>query len=564
MNIFKQLYKLLCEQLGRFLFVAISSVTFSIVNGIQIINSFSDSNLASKMLFALMLQIFLSFFLTLGFEYFLKDKFVEKKNRFISLFVQAFVFVISLLLFIFCVDIDSPYFICRYYAILISLFVGSLLILSKSQSFECLIPNFINSLIVSFILCFCFVSGVMIVFWAFETLLISLDNDWYLVLLSSSSIISFFNFFVAYFTRKGDQISITKVFTVIVKKVLFSLYLILLLVLYLYLIKSLVVKQMPVGKINWFVSFATILYLFFYLSLGSYKGEKVIDFFYKYGFIPLISLVLLQCYSFGIRINAYGYTSVRYASLLYIIFSVIFIFLTVFRSGKNYRFIYVAFICLSLFAAFSPWNLMSFPVKNQISRIESILKSHGLFDEEKKTIIIPDNLGSILTNDEIIKIKDSFNEIYFNKAYLKTSPSWLNIEKDESLAENFENIFKIEDYSVISDVSDGRKQIFLYGKTLYTIDVSKYKTITKLYNHVYKNDNGNYVFKENDVIYDISGLINDIIKDPAKYNEKYKQNGELFIYSINDEVDLIIEEIDVCLDPDGTYLINFIIGYIAK
>ena len=86
MNIFKQLYKLLCEQLGRFLFVAISSVTFSIVNGIQIINSFSDSNLASKMLFALMLQIFLSFFLTLGFEYFLKDKFVEKKSLFIILF----------------------------------------------------------------------------------------------------------------------------------------------------------------------------------------------------------------------------------------------------------------------------------------------------------------------------------------------------------------------------------------------------------------------------------------------------------------------------------------------
>ena len=123
---------------------------------------------------------------------------------------------------------------------------------------------------------------------------------------------------------------------------------------------------------------------------------------------------------------------------------------------------------------------------------------------------------------------------------------------------------KIEDYSLISDVSDGRKQIFLYHKTLYDIDVSKYKTITPLMCYSCKNDNGNYVFEKNDVIYDISGLINDIIKDSAKYNEKYNQNGELFIYSINDEVDLIIEEIDVCLDPDGTYLINYIIGYIAK
>lgn len=566
MNIFLRLYKLLSSQLSRFLFIAISSVAFSIVFGIQILGNYSyDSDTIFKLLYSFTLQIFLSFFLTIKFEYFFIDKFSEKKLRFISLLTQGGLFAVSLLLFIYCIDISAPYFYCGYYSLLISLFIGALLFLSKSQGFNQLIPNLVNSLVISFILTLCFVSGVMIIFWAFDTLLVNVDDDWYFVFLEGSLVISFYNFFVAYFTRKNEQIKISKVFTVIVKRVLFTLYLILLLVLYLYLIKCLFNFKMPVGKINWFVSFATILYLFFYLTLGSFKGTKLIDCFYKFGFIVLIPLVVLQCYSFGIRINAYGYTSLRYASLLYIIFSIIFIALTVLKNGKYYRFIYVVFICLTLFAGLSPWNLNSFPIKNQISRIESIFKSHDLFDEEKNSIYIPENLEDVLTKSEINKIYDSFNSIFYNRVYLKLNPDWMKLNSELSCNENFENIFKVKNVDAVVN-KNLNKIVFGYRPNLYSIDVSKYNEIIRLELFLRQNkdsDNRKFYINDGKIRYDISNLINDIIENPSFYNNKYIENNELLVYSIDDKTDLIIDVLLIC-NYNESYYINQIFGYIAK
>ena len=202
---------------------------------------------------------------------------------------------------------------------------------------------------------------------------------------------------------------------------MFPLYIILLTLLYAYLIKSLIVQELPCGQINWFVSFATCFYFVFYYTLCEYKKNLFIKWFYKIGGFILFPLIIIQCISFKIRIDAYGFTELRYVSLLYIIFSVIAILCTMIKGGMFAKWNFIILTFFILLATVSPLNMIEVPYKKQSERMEHVLKKYKMFDN-KLLDYNADDIEKNITNDDRKSLFESFNYIV-NSSLPK--PQWL-------------------------------------------------------------------------------------------------------------------------------------------
>lgn len=263
---------------------------------------------------------------------------------------------------------NSERFYLVYFGTISALLVICPYLLSFSQDKEKVIPNIICALMISFLLAFCVGFGLCVIALSVDKLIYNFNNEnVYITLCFIASCFFFPCTFLSYTTKKNEDISIPKTLKVIVLYTLFTLYCILILVLYLYLIKSLVVRELPSGKINPFVSVATVLYLFFYLSLGNYKN-KATSFFYIYGSIFLIVLILVQIIAFSIRISAYGFTPARVASLYYIIFSTIFCVLPLVKKGKYMQAVFPIFAFICILGSLTPLNILDVAERSQQKR----------------------------------------------------------------------------------------------------------------------------------------------------------------------------------------------------
>lgn len=306
--------------------------------------------LAKSAFWAFALSVF-----TRLFEEVLFAKFSSKKYIFIA--SQAVCVILAFFPGYIFSSHDSPRFYLVYFGTFLALFVLCVYMLYFSQSKEKLVANILLSLMISSTIAVCIGAGFSVIFFAFDQLICNCIGELYSIIWCTAFFFFLPCIFISYATKKDSDIVIPKSFKVIVLYVLFSLYCILLLVLYAYLIKSLVTLTLPSGKINPLVSGASLFFLFFYLSLAPYKN-KLTSFFYKYGAIFLLVLIAVQLVAFAIRIHAYGFTPARCASLYYIIFSVVFCILPLIQKGKYMQAIYPLFAAICIFASVTPLNII--------------------------------------------------------------------------------------------------------------------------------------------------------------------------------------------------------------
>ncbi|WP_191013708.1 DUF4153 domain-containing protein [Treponema zioleckii] len=225
------------------------------------------------------------------------------------------------------------------------------------------------------------------------------------------------------FDRRQDTDS-GKAFKVIALYILFPVCLILILILYAYLLKALILFKLPTGQINWFVSFASCFYIVFYFILREYDELPAIRFFYKFGALIFIPLVAVQIYAYFIRVNAFGFTGYRYSSLLFIIFSVITFALTFVKKGRfmNYAILILSFIILV--DSVSPFNLIKMAHKSQYSIMMKILNKYDMYDSESDSLKEYDKAGleSSITDDDRAALYSSYRYIIWTSKL--PQPAW--------------------------------------------------------------------------------------------------------------------------------------------
>ncbi len=292
--------------------------------------------------------------------------------------------------------------------------------------------------------------GICLLIFAIQNLILNTDDyDIYECCSCFCAIIFGINVFCYYLFYRRQEESSGKAFKVIALYILFPVFAILLLILYVYLIKALVLLKLPNGQINWFVSFASCFYIVFYFILREYDELPVIKYFYKFGAIPFIPLIIIQIYAYFIRVNAYGFTGYRYSSLLFIIFSVITIAITFIKQGKYSQQAILVLTFFVIFDSLTPFNLIKMAHKSQFTRMIKILNKYQMYDSGAGTLTDYDKalIEKTITDQDRDALYSSFRYLSWTSSI--PMPDWAmeteykngNLYKNKL---NFEETFGIK------------------------------------------------------------------------------------------------------------------------
>ncbi len=353
----------------------------------------------------------------------------RQHGRRVQLVAQAVVFAVSLFALppLFSL-INKAY--CFTFLLLpgvpIALAAGIVFLLARAQGIELTIPNCVISALIAGIASLCAMAGLLVVFFAFTELIVELPDAgrevvlYLLVFLPLIAVQA--GIFIAFAAREREQISLPAAYKVIILRILLPIGIALLAVLYAYLLKCLFTLTMPVGKINPFVSLATGFFLFFYFAALPYESP-FLAFFRKYGAIFLLPLAAAQIAAFAIRIEAYGYTPARVASLMYIIFSVASCALTLVRSGKYVRGSFLIFAALCLLGSATPLNVIDVAMRSQVARIVRVYRAHGLL---ANGVPVAEGAAEALSAEEKRTVYESWDALW--RRYDSPSmPKWAQV-----------------------------------------------------------------------------------------------------------------------------------------
>lgn len=553
MNILKRFYKTISPEINRFPAVVFSAIVSSVIFGFYYLGS---SLFAGHHLFLISLtkasffSVPFSIFISLLVEYIFTDRLDEERVRKISLASQATGLVLCYFPFYFFCRLDSPRFWVAYVCLIFAMLVMCIFFLTRIQKFEEIIPNIVNSWLIAAIETGCVILGILTILWAVDSLLFHVDDRAFTVGIVAACLIVFVNFFLAYSTKQSGTFEIPKSFRVIVKTILFSLYLVLIGVLYIYLIKSLFQKTLPRGRINWFVSFATVFYLFFQLTLKKFQDDKIVALFYKNGHLFLIPLVVIQCVSFGIRVSAYGFTMSRYASLLYIIFSIIVLILASIKSGKLMKFVFPVFSAFLILASVTPLNLVDVPRRDQIYRIEKIYKAHDMFSKDK---LNTDGARTKFSDSEKAVICSAY-DFLINETKL---PKWARNFETQS----FSKIFGFE-HPRLSLVG-GKENSIYFECPLMQLDVSEYSVLHSILKMDVHTDSEKIIVTDSSgAEYDLTEFILPLFSDSDFSNQK--TDGNPIIISLGKNADVIITYMHITSRENKFTGNSTLRGFIAK
>ena len=401
----------------------------------------------------------------------------RQHGRRVQLVAQAVVFAASLFALpsLFSL-IDKAY--CFTFLLLpgvpIALAAGIVFLLARTQGIELTIPNCVISALIAGIASLCAMAGLLVVFFAFTELIVELpyaEREVVLYLLIFLPLIAVqAGIFIAFAAREREQISLPAAYKVIILRILLPIGIALLAVLYAYLLKCLFTLTMPVGKINPFVSLATGFFLFFYFAALPYESP-FLAFFRKYGAIFLLPLAAAQIVAFAIRIEAYGYTPARVASLMYIIFSVASCALTLVRGGKYVRGSFLIFAALCILGSATPLNVIDVAMRSQVARIVRIYRAHDLL---ANGVPVAKGAAEALSAEEKRTVYESWDALWL-KYDSPSMPKWAQVYD----VENFEPTFGF----TTDEAKHGEKtkvQFSLNVPDAITIDVSAFSYMKRI------------------------------------------------------------------------------------
>ena len=223
--------------------------------------------------------------------------------------------------------------------------------------------------------------GLWISLWAVNELIVPIKNiDEYMLLISvfSQALIAV-NVFLSQLSFEKAEFPVARMYKALVFYAAFPVYVIYVAVLYVYLAKILVTRNMPGGQINIFVSLATAFYLFFYCTLKAFPG-RASDIFYKIGTFVMLPCIAAQLVAVWIRFDAYGLTMMRWAGLLYTV-SVLFFIVVVLlkKNAPRAWLLFAAFLCAV--STLTPLSLIRIPSLEQKARLEKILHECGYYTD---------------------------------------------------------------------------------------------------------------------------------------------------------------------------------------
>ena len=324
-------------------------------------------------------------------------------------------------------------------------------------------------------------------------------------------------------------------------------------IIYLYIIKILVLRNIPKNQI---FRIATALFVvggFIWTIMGYFKEEGAMYIISTKLPIIFSPFIILQIYAIGVRIANNGITPPRYAGIVFVIFEICYIVCFILKKEKIQNIILIADIFLVISAIVPIINAYDVSDFSQINILQKLNNTQELSEEEKYKIsgaydylyyssergkeYIKNNLSEEKINI-IVKIKESKYDSY------KDQYKYINLLSNENI--------NIKGYDILTRVSESKYGWNDKNESFLKVDIYKSRVINN------KNDI---------VTVDLSDIINKIIEiykedDLGKSDEYFYKHNEI---QINENKKLIIEELSIKYDEKERKIENYhIVGYLLE
>lgn len=219
--------------------------------------------------------------------------------------------------------------------------------------------------------------GLLLCLAATDALLVSLSWRAYALVSLLVWVLLFPNLVFSYLPRPGEGLNVPRAYLAIVGYAALPVYLILLGVLYGYLVKILLTRDLPAGTMNWYPSFALAAWVFFWLGLRMHPNA-LIQKFLRWGWVLQLPVLAAQLVCIGIRLSAYGLTAARWLSLVCIGLGAATLLLAALCKTPRGWFLAAGIVALAV--ALTPLNPMDVGVFSQTQRLKSALTAQGMWD----------------------------------------------------------------------------------------------------------------------------------------------------------------------------------------
>lgn len=302
--------------------------------------------------------------------------------------------------------------------------------------------------------------------------------------------------------------------------VLLPLTLIAMAIIYLYIAKILILKDMPQNTIyRILASIFIVAFPIWNMAKNYTQNKKILQKIVTslpYLYAPFL---LLEMYSIGTRIQGFGITPMRYISCLFIIFQVIVLVLTIYRKSEKISHIFIYAIGLSVIILISPWHYENVSNWSQKAILEKNMTPNTTFES--------------LSTKEKDKVKSAYEYLKYSPNGKKYIPSnWS--EEEKAKIEEYHNE-KRRNYDYPDYISLSCK---------LEADIQAYRKITYVKG---RNDNDIYAtikLEPDNRTIDLNTKIQEIIRqnqiDERQVEEEFRKNP---IVPISDTEDFYISRI---------------------
>lgn len=530
MSFLKQLINQLRSGISRYIIAFYGSCVMFILTAFLIHADF-DENLLVRLLLSVLFATILSITAqTVSLRY----KFTQLNDL-----IQKFISALSAIPCFFLIhDVDNPYIILGYAGILISVAAATVYFLFTNENENVIVPYLFKNLLFAGFIGLIFFGGITLCVYAVNYLIYEFSDlgNYILTILAFAFQVLALNLFLSGLPHENEELHIPKAFKILVLYVAFPIYMLLIAVLYVYLGKILVTMNMPGGQINLFASFAALFFIFFRFTIVQYE-YPVTRIFSRFGGYLMIPIMTAQAVAVYIRLNAYGITAPRYASLVLTAVALIFVIISLIHSGRYIRQVILVFIGVSILVSVTPLNIIDVPVYEQTARLERILVRNNMFSDDK--ITPNDNISDQDKTD----IRSSYNYLI----YQKKVPSYLTGNKA------FNDLFGFEQ----SDYYPGNIRYWSHYSSLPSeFDISGYSRLIDI-NETGKTSNGGFIITADNIEYDLT----DFILSLSETGNNNKDNT-VIKYNLTDHILVYFKTIDCGINPDNTFQYYNFTGFV--
>ena len=324
---------------------------------------------------------------------------------------------------------------------------------------------------------------------------------------------------------------VNKFFKNLIKYVLMPLLIVAFAIIYMYILKILILRDMPQNTIFRIATSLFIVGGFIWTVMNYYKEEGTI---YKISTkLPIIfsPFILLQIYTIGVRIVKNGITPLRYAGIVFIIFEICYILCYMLKNKKIQNLILVANVLLIISILIPGINAFDISDFSQINNLKIYIQKKELTEEDKVKI---SGAYYYLQDTENGKkyIKENLDKEQINDIKnLKTSTSYIDRYNYEYINLENNNKLNVSGYNTVTKIEASSYDV---------------ENIKKAFSDVKFKDNENKNILKINLTEKFDEYINTYIEmGKDELEEYFKKNNEI---QVNENQKIILENIYFSID----------------